>query len=284
MFTKRRVFGLSFCTIAIIFLIGKVIHISYVGQTPQNSSNLIPNLVHYVIYDNFSLNFIAYLSILSVLKVQKPSVIYIHSNENITGHYWNKLTQYASKTDSLLIVNYLMKPTHVYGQYISSVYHASDISRLYVLRQFGGIYLDTDMLIINNVNAFRVYDCVIGKPHHQSIGSQFIMAKKHSTFLKLWQEGYKKYKPRDWYYNAGHYPTEILEKYPGLAYIVPEYFGVNNLLDKLLSKEPWIQWKQYFGIHILSRHNETYNYLNEHSAQNLTTNIGAISRWILHLP
>ena len=35
----------------------------------------------------------------------------------------------------------MLKPTHVFGQKLSSVQHASDVSRLKVLIKYGGIYL-----------------------------------------------------------------------------------------------------------------------------------------------
>lgn len=281
MFKKHIFLYVTICGILFIFVLQNI-HRNV--KEKLEIPDLIPNIIHYIIFDQLSLNFITYLSVLSALKVQKPSVIYIHSNENITGNYWKKLIQYVSTTETKLSVQTLLKPTHVYGQKLSSVYHASDIARLFILRNFGGVYLDRDMIMINDINSLRIHDCVVGKPKHQYIGSQFIMAKNHSEFLKLWQEGYKKYKPRDWYYNAGQYPTEVLEKRPDLAYIETEYFGVQNLLDKLLSDEDWNQWTQYYGIHLLSRHNKVFRQLNEFTVQNMTTNLGTIVRWLLDLP
>jgi hypothetical protein len=35
----------------------------------------------------------------------------------------------------------LAKPTHVFGQQLASVHHASDVARIQILRKYGGIYL-----------------------------------------------------------------------------------------------------------------------------------------------
>lgn len=273
------------CMITFLVFIYQAINFKYnhTGNNLQVGA-LIPNIVHYVLFNNSTINFIMYLSMLSVIKVQKPSVIYLHTNkQNFTGGYWYKLQRFSSKNKVEIQISFLMQPTHVYGQRLSSIYHASDISRIFVLRKYGGIYLDVDVVLINNVNKLRTYECVIGWPKNDYIGSQFIMAKTNSHFLKLWQEGYKKYRPRDWYYNAGRYPTELLQRNPGLAHVEPEYFGVQYLLDKLLSTDKWQEWKRYYGIHLLYRHNETFIALNETSVRELPTNFGDIATWILEL-
>jgi hypothetical protein len=35
----------------------------------------------------------------------------------------------------------LAKPTHVFGQQLASVHHASDVARIQILKKYGGIYL-----------------------------------------------------------------------------------------------------------------------------------------------
>lgn len=282
---KTKKFQVIFYLLCPVMLLGLVFGIYYTNYKFDSQIDvLIPNIIHYVLFNKTTINFIMYLSILSVIKVQKPSVIYIHiNNDNFTDKYWNNLLHISSKYNVDIELSFLMQPTHVYGQRLSSIYHTSDISRIFVLRKYGGIYLDIDMLMINNVNNLRSYECVIGWPEKDYVGSQFIMAKTNSEFLKLWQEGYKKYRSRDWYYNAGRYPTELLEKNPKLAHIEPEYFGVQYLLDKLLSTEKWQEWKLYYGIHILYRHNKIFNELNETVVRRLPINFGDIARWILEL-
>ncbi|XP_022184359.2 uncharacterized protein LOC111043659 [Nilaparvata lugens] len=122
----------------------------------------------------------------------------------------------------------------------------------------------------------------LGWPPNENIGTQVLIAKKNARFLELWLDGYRKYKARSWYYNAGQYPTEqILAKDKSIAHTVPKLFGVHNLLDKLYGTADWEDWKTYYTLHLLSRHPPAPLELNETTILNYTSPFGEISRWIL---
>ena len=62
-----------------------------------------------------------------------------------------------------------------------------------------------------------------------------------------------------WYYNAAEAPTQnILSKHPELVNREEELFGVHNLAEKLYGMKPseWTGWKDYYSIHLLSRHRD----------------------------
>lgn len=135
---------------------------------------IIPNIIHYVLFDQPELNFVIYLSILSSLKIQKPDFLYIHSNLNkLNGTYWDKILK-LNISNTVIQLKYLSRPTHVYGQQLSSVYHSTDIARIIVLQRWGGIYLDSDVLILKNLEPFMHYDMVVGWPEKEYMGTQVI--------------------------------------------------------------------------------------------------------------
>lgn len=133
---------------------------------------IIPNIIHYILFDKSALDFSAYLSVLSSLKFQNPDNIYLHTNEiNFKGDNWDKLLE-INKTQPFITINYIAKPTHVYGQLISSKFHASDIARIQILQKWGGIYLDTDTVVLKNLDKFRNFEMVIGWPKNEYMGTQ----------------------------------------------------------------------------------------------------------------
>ena len=70
---------------------------------------------------------------------------------------------------------------------------------------------------------------------------------------------YRDYKPALWYYNAAEAPTQrILLHKPELVNRVDELFGVHNLAEKLYGTDAkqWPEWKNYYSIHLLSRHRD----------------------------
>ncbi|GLV41528.1 hypothetical protein CBL_06757 [Carabus blaptoides fortunei] len=176
-----------------------------------------------------------------------------------------------------------LTPTHVYGQPISSIYHATDVARITVLQKWGGIYLDSDVLILKCLDPFRNYEMVVGWPKNEYIGTQILLACKHARFLAAWLEGYRRYNPRNWYYNAGQYPTEqILAKLPHLAHRVPELFGVHNWLHELYETNNWTDWKRYYAIHLLSRHRPAPFYVNETLLEQMNNTFSQIANYILN--
>lgn len=111
---------------------------------------------------------------------------------------------------------------------------------------------------------------------------QILLAHKNARFLSAWLRGYQRYNPTNWYYNAGQYPTEqILEKMPSIAHRVRKEFGVQNLLDYLYATDDKMGWKEYYAIHLLSRHVPTEKYFNETLIRSMNNTFGEIARFVL---
>lgn len=217
---------------------------------------IIPNIVHYVLFNNQSIDFVTFVSLVSAIKFQKPQLIMIHSNvKSLSGYYWDIVQSLSSVTNTTIQFHMTSIPTHVYGQRLSSVYHASDVIRINVLMKHGGIYLDTDSIVLKNLDHFLRFEMVLGWPENEDMGSQILMAHKNARFLRAWLNGYRIYKPSIWYYNAGQYPTEqILQVRPDLVHRVKTRLGVHNVLTKLHEDPEWRDWRDYYTIHLLARH------------------------------
>ena len=71
-----------------------------------------------------------------------------------------------------LEVKFLEKPTEIFGVKLSSVYHASDIARIQVLMKYGGIYLDTDQIVLKPLHKFLHFEMALGWPDDQYLGTQ----------------------------------------------------------------------------------------------------------------
>lgn len=244
---------------------------------------IVPNVIHYVIFGQNTLEFIPFLSILSALKIQQPKKLYIHTDaEKFSGYYWTVL-QSLSFANTSLVVLHRPRPTHVFGQPLSSVYHATDVARIQILMECGGIYIDTDTLVLRSLDRFRHFEMALGWPLGGYIGTQVLLAHKDARFLPLWLESYKNYHPRDWYYNAGQQPTQqILERTPNLIHRVPGLFGVQNLASRLYGPASWPQWRLMYTIHLLSRHPPAPSRIDETSVVRYRTPFGDIARWLLH--
>jgi mannosyltransferase OCH1-like enzyme len=101
--------------------------------------------------------------------------------------------------------------------------------------EYGGIFLDNDFYVVQNLNKFRKFEMALGMEEDtQFVGTQVLVANKNARFLRLWLESYRQYYPDRWYYNAGCKPTkEILYKRPELVHRAKLLFGVHMLVHKL---------------------------------------------------
>lgn len=91
----------------------------------------------------------------------------------------------------------------------------TDYARLYVLYNYGGIYLDHDMEVLQNIDGFLSQECFLGFESHTLIGASIIGAKKHNPFIK---------KCLDEYENLAHF--EILPKL--MTYVYKKYYSTTK--------------------------------------------------------
>ena len=106
---------------------------------------IVPNLVHFVHFDQKYLDFVTFVCILSAFYNQNPTTIYLHTNVEELLRRPGEKSRYLAILDGVLgdrlKVVALAKPTHVFGQQLASVHHASDVARIQILMKYGGIYL-----------------------------------------------------------------------------------------------------------------------------------------------
>ena len=156
-------------------------------QTSNDLTTVVPNTVHFFHFiDNQQpngtnnrnnvedLNFVSATCILAAAFNQEPDHIIIHTNTNVTFNlankkYWSlvfrvlqvplqhdddddKNTLSRKTTKTILKVVHIKQPTHVFGQPLSSTFHAADVARLNVLIREGGIALDQDTFIVRKLD------------------------------------------------------------------------------------------------------------------------------------
>jgi len=79
---------------------------------------------------------------------------------------------------------------------------------LQVLLEYGGIYLDLDVLITRPFDELRRrYECTIGREQETKACGSVIVCSRHSPFLLLWINSYiDDYRIEEWAYNTGQVP------------------------------------------------------------------------------
>ncbi|KAH9395770.1 hypothetical protein TYRP_020508 [Tyrophagus putrescentiae] len=238
------------------------------------SEYIVPDIVHYIQLENPYLEFVTLLSMLSAVRHHRPKVILVHSDRrSLRGKYWEHLLRVVNESSqaealsekTIIRLNHIRRPKYVFGRKLSSVYHASDIARMKVLRAYGGIYLDNDVYVVQSLHRFRRFEFAIGWPEGQFLGTQVLACHRNARFLRLWHQSYRSYRPTLWYFNAGELPTTSI-----LA------------LGRSWCTASDPDWqRQFYAVHLLARHrphDATRQYLNEDNIRDLDCTFGEMAR------
>ena len=222
----------------------------------DNDEFLVPNIVHYIWFSNKpkTFKFHHMLSVLSAHKFIKPDVIYFHTDMSPVGEYWDSVLKEVPEIQMV----YRSPSTCLFGEPLKTPYFEtskSNVDRLRVLLETGGIYLDLDVLIVRSFDNLRRYPCTIGMETDTRACGGIIVCSKHSFFLNLWANAYlDNYRHSTWAYNTGIVPYYLAERYPHLVHVESTRLHRPNYeeLHLLWGNHPY-PWQKNYAIHIWYR-------------------------------
>jgi hypothetical protein len=165
---------------------------------------IVPNIIHYIRFNQTNFSFIDYVCLRSAYLAQKPDHIYLHTNvkeKHFTGIYWQWIQKTESDLYNRIVIQPMDLPKEIFNQPLSEdwgLFHGSDVARIQVMMKYGGIYLDNDVYVVRNLNAYRKYEIAMGWDEGNFVGSQVIIAHRKARYLPLWLSCYRKYNPHLW--------------------------------------------------------------------------------------
>jgi hypothetical protein len=170
-----------------------------------------------------------YLNIKSCYLTQdKPKILMHCLYEPKNNEWWEKSKEFIE------IVKYKNLPDLVYfcnNKKVWRIEHQSDILRLLILKEHGGVYADIDTLFYKSFfPKFKNYTFVLGLETLYNIAydcvqinglcNALIISNKDSDFLNIWIESYlKEYDDYDWNKMSVRKPYEIYQQFPNLIHI-----------------------------------------------------------------
>ena len=192
---------------------------------------MIPNKFHYVylthdgnkhpMYQEFHL--VHYLCIKSAMEVNNPTEVNVYCNQEPKGSWWKEIR------DSVNVIM-IEPPTEIFGLPITELAHMSDVIRLQVLLEEGGIYTDMDTISVRPYGKLLNNKFVLGEQGVNGIEGlcpAVIMSEKDSEFGKKWLYGFKdtfKGGPPGsdgWCTHSVYYPLNLAKSIPEHIHIEP---------------------------------------------------------------
>ena len=174
----------------------------------------VPNVLHYIWTDpNIPLDFINYMCIVSAAKLQKPTKILFHTKKPLRGYWWNKLR----KETPLRIIK-LVDPMHIFNSTVYDLHQRKHLVKLLMLYHYGGIYMDTDVMMLRSLDPLRTYQAVISTHDEEKVFGHIIMSSQRSNFIEIWLTSYRDdFRPNDPTYNTETMPMLLASRFPHIV-------------------------------------------------------------------
>ena len=128
-----------------------------------------------------------YLSVKSAYIRSGVDKIFIWVDQEPDGEWWDK-------TRDLVQLEYIDPPTEIFGKPITQQAHKSDVIRLQVLLEYGGIYVDTDTIFVKSFKPLLDNKFVLGQQNingSEGLCPAVILSEPNSIFGQHWLAGFK---------------------------------------------------------------------------------------------
>lgn len=172
------------------------------------------------------LQYFNYLCVKSCYLTQNNPTIYLHYTEEPTDNiWWNKIKELVTLKKIENIPETVLKCNN---QDVWRLEHRCDILRLFLLKEYGGVYADLDVFFYKPFfPKFSEYEFTMGKEvldkWVNGLCNGVIISKPNARFLDIWYDSYlSEYDNMDWNKMSVRKPYELSKKYPELINVESE--------------------------------------------------------------
>jgi len=177
---------------------------------------MIPKIIHFVFVGGRPFSFLHFLAIYTAWKVNLPDTIYLHHTEEPDGEWWRMARP-------LVTLHRVLPVTEIFGNPVNYPAHKADVIRLQMLRRYGGIYLDLDVVCINPFDPLLGKGFVMGIEPGTGLCNAVILAQKDAPFLAQWQEKYRFFDGALWNHHSVVLPGMMARESPDLIHLADKY-------------------------------------------------------------
>ncbi|XP_033727428.1 uncharacterized protein LOC117316770 isoform X1 [Pecten maximus] len=247
---------------------------------PETNGKRVPNIVHYIWFGIRNMTFYQLVSFLSVHKFQKPCLILVHGDVVPTGPYLKYLVR---RVPYIIHVN--MTPPHRVenGHILRTMTHKSNIARLMVLKEYGGVYLDLDTVLLRSLDPLMDFPVTMSLEYWSNLWNGLIIAERDPVFIRHWINLFHKqyyYDPKKYFEFSLFLPTRIAKAHPSWIHVENMTFCTppGNKVNQIFNEN--FDWKQNYAMHLYIRYYKQNDDVT--SVRRLNTTIGSLARLILY--
>ena len=233
---------------------GLYIHVDRHSSGPIQLLGKIPKIIHFIwLSMGKPFNIVHYLAVLSVKKHNPDYRIILHCDAipKYSPYYDDLVEKNILETNLVTLIESLN------GNEIFWVQNKADYLRLSVLYQYGGIYLDLDIMTLKNFDCFLQESFVIGyeRANQSNVCNAVMMTAPESPFIQEWLQIYQsswgeKYVPF-WLGHSTLIPFQLSKKYQIMICdhkkFYPFLWTDLSILDK---KDNGLDYSESYVVHL----------------------------------
>ncbi|GAA6006888.1 uncharacterized protein JCM10292_000348 [Rhodotorula paludigena] len=189
----------------------------------------VPPYVHYVFglapdFGGHPFHFIHYLCLTSALVTLRPEVIYFHYVYEPDTWYWHRFVRDVHRSGHTRLEMIRERDVQsVFGNKVEHFAHKADVLRLEALRDYGGVYLDVDVLVVKDLEPLYRHQVVMGMESQPNLDpalppsglcNAVILAKPYSSFISRWLDSYRTFDGRSWAQHSVTTPWKLARAFP----------------------------------------------------------------------
>lgn len=196
------------------------------GQPPAPRAALapvaVPKIVHFIFglssdFGGKPFGMVHHLVIRAALRSVQPTIAMFHHAHEPQGEWW-------AKTRPLLALRKVKSPTSIYGRYLRRFAHQADVLRLELLLQFGGVYLDLDVLLLRPLDQLIARAAIASGGvvlAHEGIdgtigaGNALMACVRNASIMVTWYDRYHEFSDSVWNGFSVRLPMELAIAQPG---------------------------------------------------------------------
>ncbi|XP_076802206.1 uncharacterized protein LOC143446456 isoform X1 [Clavelina lepadiformis] len=241
----------------------------------------VPNLVHFIWFGCRRFRVDHYITLLGAFRYQNPKLILFHTDCEPESEYWVVFKKIAGATLRLVKRS---PPLTIWGIPIKVVEHRADVARLQIMLEVGGIYLDTDSIVLRSVDSLRMDEMTLSEENVNCLANGMIFANRHSWFLQRWYWEYKYFVDAHWGKNSVLVPWAIWKLFPDKIKVVKKLICRPNWTELSYIFHELYDWHQNYILHLYARYLKTWDGKEERSLKELAvlnTTYGQIARHVI---
>lgn len=156
------------------------------------------------------------------------------------------------------------------------------MSSLFTLADNGGIYLDTDVLVVKSFDPLRTHDVTLGRESPYGLGNSIILSSPSSPFLCVWMSVYARYAPYPWNWAAYSVwaPNKLQKLLPNNVHVEQDSLLKPSWTEADLLYDRVYDWSDNYAVHVWKRYSKTTLPDNPENIKHLNSTLGQIMRLI----